>query len=278
MQVTTLARAKVNLCLHVTGRRGDGYHLLDSLVVFADISDVVTVTAADRLALRIDGPEAQGLAADDSNLVMRAARLIAPDLRADIRLTKNLPVASGIGGGSADAAATLRAIARMAGTPMPPEPALLRLGSDVPACLASAPCRMRGIGDDLGHVPSLPALDVLLVNPRVMVSTPAVFAALDQRDNAPLPALLPDWPDAARFCDWLSQQRNDLLAPALTLAPEIATALAVIRDTGCLFAGMSGSGATCFGLYPRDGHSAKSAEAHLFVERPAWWAKSGRIS
>ncbi len=273
------APAKINLTLHVTGQRPDGYHLLDSLVVFSDIGDVVRVTLAeDETRFTIDGPESHALVADDTNLVMRAARLIAPDLRARIRLTKTLPVASGIGGGSADAAAVLRAIARMGAYALPPEPALLTLGADVPACVALTPCRMRGIGDDLAPVPTLPALDIVLVNPRVAVSTPAVFAALGRRDNPPMPPVLPQWDGAAQFCDWLCGQRNDLLAPALGLAPEIAEALALIKKTGCLFAGMSGSGATCFGLYARDGHSARAAEAHLQGQKPGWWAKSGEIN
>ncbi len=275
---TEFAPAKINLTLHVTGQRPDGYHLLDSLVVFSNISDVVTLTPSDAPEFTIDGPEAHALVADDTNLVMQAARLIAPDLRAHIRLTKNLPVASGIGGGSADAAAVLRAIARIGAYALPPEPDLLQLGADVPACVALTPCRMRGIGDDLAPVPTLPALDIVLVNPRIAVPTPAVFAALGRRDNPPMPEVLPEWTSAALFCDWLFGQRNDLLAPALDLAPEIAEALALIKRTGCLFAGMSGSGATCFGLYPRDGHSAKAAEAQVQGQKPGWWAKSGKIN
>lgn len=276
--ITELARAKINLCLHVTGRRADGYHLLDSLVAFADVADEVTVVAADDVSLTIDGPQAQGLSSGPDNLVLRAARFLDPNRGATIRLTKRLPVASGIGGGSADAAATLRALAQLWGVALPPALDCAVLGADVPVCLSSGPARMRGVGEALTAVPPMPALDLLVVNPGVAVSTPAVFGALSRRDNPPMAPTLPDWPDAAAFCDWLAFQRNDLQAPAITLAPVIGKALALIRETDCLFAGMSGSGATCFGLYLPDGHSAKAAKAHLYVERPEWWAVHGALS
>lgn len=275
---TEPAFAKVNLTLHVTGRRDDGYHLLDSLVAFADFGDVVTATSAVRLTLLIDGPQAAGLSAGADNLVLRAANLLDPDGRAALRLTKRLPVASGIGGGSADAAATLRALARLWGRPVPDAQATLALGADVPACLAGRPVRMGGIGELLTPVPALPAVDLLLVNPGVAVSTPAVFRALARRDNPPMPARLPAWPDAGAFCAWLACQRNDLQDPAIALVPAIAEVLALIRDTGCLFAGMSGSGATCFGLFPPDGRSARAARDRCRAARPGWWAESGSLS
>ncbi len=275
--VTEQAFAKINLSLHVTGQREDGYHLLDSLVVFSDIGDHITAEAAETLRLEIDGPFAAGLAADDDNLVLRAARLLDPSRKAMIRLTKNLPVASGIGGGSADAAAALRALSRLWNVALPPLTDLARLGADVPACLYSKPLRLQGIGDVITPLPPLPALDILLVNPGVHVPTPAIFKALAQKTNPAMPDDFPAWPKAGDFCDWLAAQRNDLLPPATQLAPQISETLALIRETSCLFAGMSGSGATCFGLYRPDGHSAKAACARVLAKRPDWWAASGQL-
>lgn len=272
--VTERGYAKVNLTLHVTDQRGDGYHLLDSLVVFARVYDEIRVEPADRLSLEIDGPYAAGLAGSD-NLVMRAARLLAPNRGAAIRLTKNLPIASGMGGGSADAAATLRALARMWGLALPDMAAVASLGADVPVCLASRAVRMRGIGEVILNLPPLPALDIVLVNAGVAVPTPQVFKALTQKTNPPMADMLPNWPDAATFCNWLAAQRNDLQAPAASIAPEITETLGLLRATGCLFAGMSGSGATCFGLYAPD--QAERAASSIAQLRPEWWAAAGQI-
>ncbi|MGO4907446.1 4-(cytidine 5'-diphospho)-2-C-methyl-D-erythritol kinase [Pseudorhodobacter sp. W20_MBD10_FR17] len=272
--VTERACAKVNLTLHVKGQRDDGYHLLDSLVVFAGVYDEIRVEPADRLSLEIDGPYGAGLAGSD-NLVLRAARLLAPDRMAAIRLTKNLPIASGIGGGSADAAATLRALAQLWGLGLPEMAAVTELGADVPVCLASRPVRMRGIGEVISPLPPLPALDIVLVNAGVAVQTPQVFKALVQKTNPPMADMLPNWPDAAAFCTWLAAQRNDLQAPAASIAPEITETLGLLRATGCLFAGMSGSGATCFGLYPPD--KAERAAASIAQLRPDWWAAAGAV-
>lgn len=276
--IEVFAPAKINLTLHVTGQRADGYHLLDSLVVFAGIGDTVAVEPANDLTLTVDGPQAAGLADEADNLVLRAARLLGPGPGAAIRLTKRLPVASGIGGGSADAAAALKALARLWSVGMPHDRETLALGADVPACLAGHALRMRGIGDDLLPVRSLPEMDIVLVNPRVPVPTPEVFRRLERKDNPPMATDLPDWPDAARFAEWLSMQRNDLLAPAMTTAPVINEVLAALRRTDCLFAGMSGSGATCFALYPPDGGAAGSAvKAGLNAAHPDWWTAQGTV-
>lgn len=272
---TEFAAAKVNLCLHVTGQRADGYHLLDSIVAFADIGDDIVVRPSGQLSLTIDGVQAEGLSAGEDNLVLRAARFLDPERTADIRLTKRLPQASGIGGGSADAAATLLALAKLWDVPLPGLEQTAKLGADVPACLLGEPLRLRGIGDQISALPDLPEMDVLLVNPGVSVSTPAVFAALARRENPSLPDTLPSWSNARAFCDWLSGQRNDLLTPAIGIAPVIAEVLEIIGQTDCLYAGMSGSGATCFGLYPPDRHSAKAARAALYVDKPEWWAAYG---
>ena len=273
------ARAKVNLYLHVVGRRADGYHLLDSLAVFAGAADVVRAEPAHALSLAVDGPFAGGLARDDDNLVLQAARALAGaagvTAGAALTLEKNLPVASGIGGGSADAAATLRVLARLWRLAMPPEQLLAvaaGLGADVPVCLRSAAARMSGIGERLGPAPALPRGGIVLVNPGVAVSTPAVFRARDGGFNAAasLPAT---WPSMGAMAGDLAQLGNDLQAPALRLAPEIGDALAWLRSLdGCLLARMSGSGATCFGLFE---HGAAVAAAR---PPPGWWAWSGDFS
>lgn len=261
------APAKLNLTLHVTGRRADGYHMLDSLVVFLDIGDVVTLTPGP-LALHLTGPFAAGLADQPDNLCLRAARLAGREAR--ITLEKNLPVASGIGGGSADAAAVLRALdARPHGTET--------LGADVPVCLCGRPTRMRGLGEILDPLPPLPELHVLLVNPGQGLSTPQVFKALENRDNPPMPDPLPAWPDAAALIAFLRDCRNDLEPPAIRLMPAISTCLAAMRDQGAQLARMSGSGATCFGLFP-DRAQAHSARAAIAAAYPAWWVAASGLA
>ncbi len=262
------APAKLNLSLHVTGRRADGYHMLDSLVGFASMGDVVTLSPGP-LSLVIDGPFAADLAADHDNLCLRAARLAGAE--AVIRLTKNLPVASGIGGGSADAAAVLRGLARM-GHALPADP--WRLGADVPVCLRSVPARMEGIGERVTPLPPLPAVPLVLVNPGVAVSTPRVFAALERRDNPPLPAI-PAFADGGALVLWLRQTRNDLEGPARALAPVIGDALTALAATGAGFARMSGSGATCFGLYDRAASAEQAARA---LKQHGWWAVATELA
>lgn len=247
---TRLAPAKINLTLHVTGQRADGYHLLDSLVVFAGDGDLVTLTDEPGPALSLSGPGAAGLAAEGDNLILRAARL-AGATDAAFALEKHLPVASGMGGGSADAVAALKLLAAGRGLPVPDTGALMRLGADLPVCMAGpAPQRMTGLGEGVEPVPGLPALWLLLVNPGQGLSTPAVFKALTQRQNPPMPPVLPRWPDAAALAAWLAAMRNDLEPPAEGLLPAIATLKAAIAARpGCLLARMTGSGATCFGIF-----------------------------
>jgi 4-diphosphocytidyl-2-C-methyl-D-erythritol kinase len=278
IEVGEAAPAKLNLCLHVTGRRADGYHLLDSLVVFADVADRVTVQPGAGLSLAVTGPEGAGLAAEADNLVLRAARAMGVT-DAALTLDKRLPVASGIGGGSADAAAALRALARLTGRPLPPQADVLRLGADVPVCLAGRPARMTGIGDILQDVPVLPPLWCVLANPRVPVPTPQVFAALTQRKSPPLSDLpVAALASAAAFCVWLHDQtRNDLVPPALRVAPilgEVQTALQATQ--GCLLARMSGSGGTHFGLFASQA-DAENAARDLRGRHALWWIKAGRV-
>ena len=262
MTVHEAAPAKLNLALHVTGQRADGYHLLDSLVVFAAAGDAVQLDPGP-LSLRIDGQFGAGLSADD-NLCLDAARMAGAN--AAITLTKNLPVASGIGGGSADAAAVLRGLARM-GAVLPDRPE--RLGADVPVCLASRPLRMRGVGEVLDPVPDMPDLHLVLVNPGVGISTPQIFKALVQKDNPPLPPL-PDRFDLAGLVDYLKTCRNDLQAPAEALCPAVTDVLAALRAEGALLARMSGSGATCFGIFA-DAAAAGLAAYRIGTGPGDWW-------
>lgn len=276
MTVAEFAAAKVNLTLHVTGQRSDGYHLLDSLVCFAATGDTVTVRAADTLTLDITGPESAGLTAGPDNLVLRAAGCLAPGQGAAIRLEKHLPQASGIGGGSADAAASLRVLARLWHQPLPDPARVLALGADVPVCLASRACRMQGVGEVLTPAPTLPRVWAVLANPRVAVPTPQVFRALDRRDHPPM-ADLPAWPDAAALARWLATQRNDLEAAAIRVAPAIAPLLADLAALpGALLARMSGSGATCFALFA-DPTRADAAATLLRRARPAAWVCATRL-
>jgi len=268
------APAKVNLYLHVTGRRADGYHLLDSCAVFPVVGDFLQAAPAESLSLTVDGPFGAALAGDADNLVSRAARLVRPDGGAVLRLEKNLPVASGIGGGSADAAAALRVLARLWGVEADLAGLALRLGADVPVCLARRPARMGGIGEILAPAPVLPAFGMVLVNPGVAVATPDVFRAR-QGGFSPPPVLPEGWDDAAAMARDLAALRNDLEAPALALRPVIGDVLAALRAVpGVLLARMSGSGATCFGIC-ETAQIAESAAASIV--RPGWWIWGGGL-
>jgi 4-diphosphocytidyl-2-C-methyl-D-erythritol kinase len=275
-----LARAKVNLWLQVVGRRADGYHLLESLVAFTDLADLIEVAPASGLSLEIVGPLAGALEGDPDNLVLKAARLLAGRAgvapRAAIRLTKRIPVAAGLGGGSADAAATLLALVDLWRVAMPEEELFdlaATLGADVPMCLAGRPVLASGIGERLAPAPALPACAILLVNPGLPLPTPAVFGAR----QGSFPAARPvggGWPDLASFARDLGQRGNDLTEAAISLQPEIARVLDCLRQSdGVAHVAMSGSGATCFGLYG----SIEQAR-HAASRLPAsWWRHAGRL-
>ncbi len=255
----------------MTGRRADGYHLLDSLVVFPRIGDRIEAETAAGLSLSLTGPFAHGLGTGADNLALRAAALIRPPGRgAAMRLTKALPVAAGLGGGSADAAAALRLLGRLWGVGLPAAADVLALGADVPACVAARPARMRGIGEDLAPL-DLPPFWIVLVNPGVPVATGAVFGGLASRDNAPMNEPPAAFAGAADLFFWLAGQRNDLEPPAQAIAPPVDAALAALwsRD-GCALARMSGSGATCFGLFDNPAQAFAAADALRRAE-PAWW-------
>ncbi len=272
------APAKVNLTLHVTGRRGDGYHLLDSLVVFADVGDRLRAAPAAALSLAVAGPRAAGVPGGEANLVWRAARWLDPGGGAAITLEKHLPAAAGLGGGSSDAAAAMRALARLWRRALPAAADVAGLGADVPVCLAARPARMGGAGEALAPVPPLPPVWLVLANPGVAVATAEVFAALERRDGPPMPATLPRLSDAAELARWLRTMRNDLETPATRLQPVISrVAGALAAQPGCLIARMSGSGATCFGLFPDPRHARAAAEA-LGRAAPGWWVAAAGLA
>jgi 4-diphosphocytidyl-2-C-methyl-D-erythritol kinase len=275
------APAKVNLYLRVTGRRADGYHTLDSLAVFARAADRVTAEDAEALTLRFVGPEAAALAGEADNVVLRAARALASatghNPRAALTLEKYLPVASGIGGGSADAAAALRALdalwdARVGEDGL--RAIAATLGADVPVCIASRPMRMEGIGEILGDAPPLPRFGLLLANPRIALPTPAVFRARSGGFSSPA-RMAECLPDAAALAEWLAPLGNDLQDAAITLCPAITEVLgAIAAQSGCLLARMSGSGATCFGIF----HDEQAAEAAAAELPAAWWRWGGGLT
>lgn len=267
-RIAGFAPAKVNLTLHVTGQRDDGYHLLDSLVMFAACGDRLSLDPEGGLGLEVSGPRAAGVPRDGGNLILKAAAHLGA-VRGMMYLEKHLPAAAGIGGGSSDAAAALRLYAEALERPLIDDGAAL--GADVPVCLRGRATRMRGIGEDLGAVPDLPPLPTVLVNPGVSVPTPAVFAALDRKDNPEMPDKVPGGVSVSDLARWLATQRNDLEPPARGLAPAIGETLTRIAGTkGCLLARMSGSGATCFGLYETP--AAASAAAMALAEaKPEWW-------
>ncbi len=276
------APAKVNLTLHVLGRRaGDGYHVLESLVAFAGIADRLTLRPGEPLGLRVSGPTAGPAGPEADNLVLRAARDLAARLPGltlgAFHLVKRLPVAAGIGGGSSDAAAALRLLARLNGLP-PDHEALVAAaratGADVPVCLDPRGRMMRGAGEDVGPALGFPAIPAVLINPGVPVPTAPVFKALGLSVGESLPGAA--HPAVAATSDpdallaTLRPARNDLEGPALTVAPVIGEALSALRAQRCDLARMSGSGATVFGLFA-DRHRASAAARRLRAAHPNWW-------
>lgn len=277
------APAKINLALHVTGRRADGYHTLESFAVFTRFGDRITLEPADRDTFSISGPYAPGVPTDETNLVLKARdalRTAFPSLAASsvaIRLEKNLPIASGIGGGSSDAAATLRGLVKFWELDVGHNTLSgigAALGADLPMCLAAQPLVARGTGDELAPVAGVPSLGLVLVNPGVGVSTPAVFSALEKRDNPVLPPL-PDYFDFHTIRNWLETTRNDLEDAAQSIEPSIGAAKAALRRADAGFVRMSGSGATCFGLF-ETGNVAKRAAAVIRSRHPQWFVAATR--
>lgn len=284
--VAQLAPAKINLALHVVRRREDGYHDLESLIVFADICDELQATPAAEDSLTISGPFSAALGDGPTNLVLRAVaafRARWPDLSPPglaLHLVKNIPVAAGIGGGSADAAAALRIMAGLSPDPVPVaelSDLAAGLGADVPACLLSRPLLARGVGEILSPLRDFPALHIVLVNPLVPIVTADVFRRLRAHDNYPLPALPSPLTRPAQLGLWLAETRNDLEPPAIKLLPEIGALIDELAEvSGCMLARMSGSGATTFGLF---GSSAQAHEAAREIRRlhPAYWVAAAPL-
>lgn len=277
------APAKLNLALHVTGRRADGYHLIESLAVFTRFGDRVFLSAADEDGLLVTGKYGLAVPTDGTNLVIKAREALrerfGPERCGPVSITleKNLPVASGVGGGSSDAAATLTGLARL--WSLETDAAALAeiglsLGADVPMCLAARPLVARGIGDEIDLLTGFAPLGFVLVNPGVAVSTAEVFRELKNRENAPLPN--PPAPvDFHSLRNWLDLTRNDLQQPAETLAPPIGAAIQALDRAGSGFTRMSGSGATCFGLF-ETGNVAKRAAAQIRQRHPDWFVAATR--
>ena len=279
------APGKINLALHVVGRRDDGYHLLESLTVFTRFGDSLTVAGAETDLFSASGAFAGDVPLDDANLViaardrLRAAFPLADCPPVSIDLEKNIPVASGLGGGSSDAAATLVALTSVWGLATTKQE-LARLcsplGADVPMCLAAHPLIASGIGDKIAIVPAFPALNLVLVNPGVQVQTAAVFRALARHENPGLPRLS----EALSFdhlVSWIGRTRNDLEPTARSIAPAIGDALHELDLAGARIVRMSGSGATCFGLFENE-KQAQGAARHIGRERPGWFVVATQSS
>ncbi|PZP55668.1 MAG: 4-(cytidine 5'-diphospho)-2-C-methyl-D-erythritol kinase [Micavibrio aeruginosavorus] len=277
-----LASAKLNLFLHVTGKRHDGYHELDSLVCFADIGDELVVESADKFQFTVDGPFAPQLANNDisENTVVKAAHLLSAatnrDLNLKITLTKNLPSGAGIGGGSADAAAILRALQNFWGVSVADETLhkiSLQIGSDVPVCLQSRPAVMRGTGNIILPAPSMPELHTLLIWPRQKTPTPLVFKNRESSFSEPA-VLKPSYMDAASLISNLTDYTsNDLERTATKLFPVIDEAMTMLKqDRTCLFTRMSGSGSTVFGIFESQKNLEKAAKA-IRSSQPDWWVQ-----
>ncbi len=276
--VVETAPAKLNLDLLILGRRPDGYHELDSLVTFVTVADRLSFEPAEGLELSVTGPTGAAVPAGGDNLVLKAARGLASAAGrrplARIQLEKHLPVAGGVGGGSADAAATLRGLVRLWNLDLPLatlSSVALGLGADVPVCLFGHPARMRGTGERLDPLSRLPSSPALLVNPRVELGTAQVFAGLGPISGERDRRELPDCVDAESLAGALRRSRNDLEAPAQRLLPVIGEVLAALADLpGCRLARMSGSGPTCFALFGTAAEAAAGAR-RVAARQPGWW-------
>ena len=273
MKAEAFAPAKINLTLHITGQRADGYHLLDSLVAFADLGDHLTLATKPELSLEVSGEFADGVPCDVRNLVWRAAESM--DWTGHVHLEKQLPHGGGIGSGSSDAAAILRTLIDQGGEMGGAVP--LSLGADVPVCMLASAARMRGIGEEIEPI-TLPPLPALLVNPGIAVRTEQVFSALESRKNAPMTAQIPAPKTPEECAEWLQDQRNDLEPPAKAVGPGIAEVIDLLGDTrGALLTRMSGSGSTCFSLYPTM-KAAHFAACEIGATHPEWWCRATLLS
>ena len=270
---TQIAKAKINLCLHVTGQNTDGYHLLDSLVVFADCGDELTFKRNQNLEIILDGRFSEDLNSIpiSENIIFNAAKVLDSSKGAEIFLRKNLPVAAGIGGGSADAAATLRGLAQLWNTSLPIDNGLA-LGADVPVCIKSTNQRMQGIGEILTDIEIFPKLSAVLINSGDKVSTLRIFKTLKSKYNQDIGSLPKNKLSFIETIHFLSNLRNDLENPAIELVPNIKNVLDVLNSCGSELSRMSGSGGTCFGLF-QSFELAQKAAKKISLENPKWWVQ-----
>jgi len=272
------APAKINLTLKITGRRDDGYHLLESLVAFADIGDRLFISKSETSSLQLNGPFAAALG--DDNIIAEAHVRLASHaqqaLHSQIILEKNLPVAAGIGGGSADAAAALRGLAQLHNVDLPLEDIAASLGADVPVCLDTAPAWMSGIGHNIERLADLPPADIVLVNPRLALPTADVFASFAAQGRFSAPIKPPQgFATSADLLDFVRAQENDLQSAACSLAPQIDDCLTALKKAGFAYVAMSGSGATCFGLSAPGSGRAMAARYRTMREKD--WVVAGRL-
>ena len=273
------ACAKVNLALHVTGVREDGYHTLDSIIFFTDISDRLFIKKRGKNGLSLTGEFSKTISVK-KNTILQVLKLFQHELtdRFSINLEKNLPIGAGLGGGSADAAAVIRFLVNYYTIPMPSLKSISKIGADIPACIASVASRVEGIGEIVKPI-NITSIDVwiVLVNPRIFVSTSSIFQELTQKRNKPL-SPFSDFNNTDRFIDYLKSQRNDLQAIAVNKWPEIGYVLHTIQETqGVLLSRMSGSGSTCFGLY-KSQEIAKKAANYINKKNNKWWIKFSKLN
>ncbi len=271
-KTSILAPAKINLYLHVTGKRKDGFHLLDSLIIFAnDVADIVTIEEHDRFSFDVTGPFASSIGQD--NIVAKAAQAYG-NIPVKIRLEKNIPVGAGVGGGSADAAATIRGLEELYGPVKNRDTVLLALGADVPVCYRATPCRFEGVGEIITNVPTLPAFHILLIWPGKATATKDVFAHREKiyRER---PVLMPNrFVSLDHFIEFLKQQGNDLSDAAEAITHEIGDARKFLeRQDGCLLARMSGSGSCVFGIFETKTLCEK-ARRDASAAHPEWWVRT----
>lgn len=268
-----LAKAKINLCLHVTGQNMEGYHLLDSLVAFANYGDELVFHDNEKIEIVSEGKFGKDLSniKIQKNIIFKTLKSLNLSSGVKIKLQKNLPVSAGIGGGSADAAATLRGILQQKNIPFPPDDGLA-LGADVPVCIKSTTQRMQGIGEKLTDVKVFPKLAAVLVNSGDKVSTPVIFKLLKNKVNQDIGNLPNKKMTFTQTVHYLSELRNDLELPAFELIPNIKNVITLLNNSGSSLSRMSGSGATCFGLFA-DFELAKSAANNISTDNPNWWVQ-----
>ena len=275
------ASAKVNLCLQIVGQKSNGFHLLDSIVGFTEFGDHLSFKKSDELELTAKGAFSDQIPVDKSNLILKAAELLRTinniKAGAHITLTKNLPPSAGLGGGSSDAAATIRGLSRLWDTDLPEIDDLMTLGSDLPVCIKQKTQHMKGFGEVLEEINAFPNLPILLVNPLKKVSTQTVFRMLKNKKNPPLSKYEKLFQAKKDWINWLLLQRNDLMEPAVKVEPVISEVLRLIsKQISVEKVSMSGSGATCFGIFENK-HDCDLAMQRVRLERPDWWSVSTEI-